>query len=84
MAFARERFYEKFTLFPRLTRWVAAKEYVAVDFYDGNILWDAINERTVICDIDFYQKSPYVGAMGLWGYKQFPKAYETIVKCSKI
>jgi serine/threonine-protein kinase len=50
---------------------VAAKEYVAIDFYDGSILWDAQNERTVVCDIDFYQKSPYVGRMGLWGSSRF-------------
>ncbi|MDR1263108.1 MAG: hypothetical protein LBK46_06425, partial [Oscillospiraceae bacterium] len=50
---------------------VAAKGYVAIDFYDGIIMWDAQNERTIICDIDFYQKSPYVGKMGLWGSARF-------------
>jgi serine/threonine-protein kinase len=50
---------------------VAAKGYVAIDFYDGSIMWDTENERTIICDIDFYQKSPYVGQMGLWGSTRF-------------
>ena len=51
--------------------YVAAKGYVAIDFYDGSIMWDAGNRRTIICDIDFYQKSPYVGRMGLWGSSRF-------------
>jgi serine/threonine-protein kinase len=51
--------------------YVAAKGYVAIDFYDGSIMWDTINERSVICDIDFYQKAPYFGDMGLWGSTRF-------------
>ncbi|MDR2361007.1 MAG: phosphotransferase, partial [Oscillospiraceae bacterium] len=50
---------------------VAERGYVAIDFYDGSIMYDLANERTVICDIDFYQKSPYVGSMGLWGSTRF-------------
>jgi len=50
---------------------VAAKGYVALDFYDGSILYDYKNERVIICDIDFYQKSPYVGDIGLWGSSRF-------------
>lgn len=50
---------------------VAARRYVALDFYDGNILWDEQNRRTIVCDIDFYQRSPYVGSMGLWGSTRF-------------
>lgn len=42
--------------------------YVAVDFYDGSILYDSATRKTVICDIDLYQKKPYVNDMGrLWG-----------------
>ena len=51
--------------------YVAAKGYVAIDFYDGSIMWDDKNERTILCDIDFYQKSPYIGRMGLWGSSRF-------------
>ncbi len=50
---------------------IAAKGYVAIDFYDGSIMWDAENERTIICDIDFYQKSPYVGRKDMWGSQRF-------------
>ena len=50
---------------------VAANGYVAIDFYDGSILYDYKNANVVICDIDFYQKSPYVGEMGLWGSSRF-------------
>ena len=45
--------------------------YVAIDFYDGSILYDYDNEKVIICDIDFYQKSPYVGEMGMWGSSRF-------------
>jgi len=50
---------------------VAERGYVAIDFYDGSIMWDQTHHRTVICDIDFYQRSPYVGRMGLWGSTRF-------------
>jgi serine/threonine-protein kinase len=50
---------------------VAERGYVAIDFYDGSIMWDTVNNRTIICDIDFFQKSPYVGKMGLWGSARF-------------
>ena len=45
--------------------------YVAIDFYDGSIMYDYENEKTMICDIDFYQKMPYRGEMGLWGSTRF-------------
>lgn len=38
--------------------------YVAVDFYDGSILYDFSNHRTTICDIDFYRKKPTINDMG--------------------
>jgi len=50
---------------------VAAKGYVAIDFYDGSILYDYNNKKVIICDIDFYQKAPYIGDMGLWGSSRF-------------
>ena len=47
---------------------VAAKGYVAVDFYDGSIMFDFIKEETILCDIDFYKKRPFINSMGrLWG-----------------
>jgi len=51
---------------------VAAKNYVAIDFYDGSILYDFGNEKTIVCDIDFYAKAPYTNRMGrLWGSSRF-------------
>ena len=50
---------------------VAARGYVAIDFYDGSILYDYDKKKVVICDIDFYQKAPYIGDMGLWGSSRF-------------
>jgi len=46
----------------------AGKGYTAVDFYDGSILWDFANRRTVICDIDFYTKGSAYGNEALWGH----------------
>ncbi len=46
--------------------------YVAIDFYDGCIMYDFGKRKTVICDIDFYAKSPYTNEMGrLWGSSRF-------------
>ena len=45
--------------------YVAAKGYVALDFYDGSILYDYDKEKVIICDIDLYQKSPFINANGL-------------------
>lgn len=47
--------------------------YVAVDFYDGSILYDFANDTTRICDIDFYRFGPSVNELGdkFWGSKRF-------------
>ncbi len=51
---------------------VAAKHYVAIDFYDGSILYDFEKNQTMICDIDFYTKMPYKNGIGrMWGSKRF-------------
>ena len=53
--------------------------YVAVDFYDGSIMYDEGSHKTTICDIDFFQKKPYVNDMGrMWGSVRFmsPEEYE--------
>jgi len=50
---------------------VAENKYVAIDFYADQILYDFINNKTIICDIDFYQKSPYYGDKGTWGSANF-------------
>lgn len=53
-------------------RHVAKQNYVAIDFYDGSVMYDFIKRKTVICDIDFYAKAPYVNEMGrMWGSDRF-------------
>ncbi|MBB6678004.1 hypothetical protein [Cohnella lubricantis] len=53
---------------------------MAVDFYDGSILYDFRIHRTKICDIDFYRLGPSVNDMGehFWGSKR-SKAPEEFV-----
>lgn len=58
---------------------VAKRGYVAIDFYDGSIMYDFNKGKTVICDIDFYTKAPYINNMGrMWGSSRFmsPEEYE--------
>ncbi len=74
--------YRKFRQLPLVTRlqiyedildfhaFVASQDYTAVDFYDGSIMWDISNGRTVICDIDFYTKAKVCGSEFLWGHMQ--------------
>lgn len=59
--------------------YVAKQGYVAIDFYDGSIMYDFENEKTIICDIDFYSKAPYTNEMGrLWGSSRFMSPEEFI------
>lgn len=56
----------------------AARGYVAVDFYDGSILYDPAAKQTLICDIDFFRKQPCTNDMGrMWGSSRFmsPEEY---------
>ena len=48
---------------------VESQGFVAVDFYDGSILYDFKNNKTKICDIDFYRNSPTINDLGnnFWG-----------------
>jgi serine/threonine-protein kinase len=58
---------------------VIDKGYVAIDFYDGSIMYDFDEKKTVICDIDFYSKQPYINCMGrMWGSSRFmsPEEYK--------
>jgi serine/threonine protein kinase len=51
---------------------VIKQGYVAIDFYDGSIMYDFDTEKTLICDIDLYSKMPYTNAMGrMWGSSRF-------------
>ena len=51
---------------------VAERGYVAIDFYDGCVMYDFGARKTYICDVDFYAKRPYVNTMGrMWGSSRF-------------
>ncbi|MDC3413164.1 serine/threonine protein kinase [Terrihalobacillus insolitus] len=60
--------------------YVESQNYVAVDFYDGSILYDFKNDETKICDIDFYRKAPSINELGknFWGASRSksPEEYE--------
>ncbi len=59
---------------------VHEKGYVAIDFYDGSIMYDFEQGKTMICDIDFYAKKPYINNMGrLWGSSRFMSPEEFIL-----
>ena len=58
--------------------YVAKKNYVAIDFYSDQILYDFEKDRVTVCDIDFYQKSPYYGDKGTWGSSNFVSPEERV------
>jgi len=58
--------------------YAAKQNYVAIDFYADQILYDFENDKTIICDIDFYQKSPYYGDKGPWGSSNFVSPEELV------
>jgi serine/threonine-protein kinase len=60
--------------------YVAAKGYIALDFYDGSILYDYDKEKVIVCDIDLYQKSPFIniGKMGIIGSARYVSPEERI------
>jgi len=58
---------------------VAKQNYVAIDFYDGSIMYDFDTNTTTICDIDLYSTSPFKNEMGrMWGSSRFmsPEEFE--------
>lgn len=53
-------------------QYVISVGYVAVDFYDGSIMYDFESGKLTICDIDLYRKAPVVNDMGrMWGSSRF-------------
>jgi len=58
-----------------------SKDYVAVDFYDGSIMYDFEKDIVTICDIDFFRKSPAINDMGenFWGTKRLKSPEEYIL-----
>lgn len=58
---------------------IASQDYVAIDFYDGSVLYDFESGKTTICDIDLFRKQPCVNDMGrMWGSSLFqaPEEYQ--------
>lgn len=54
--------------------YVHDRGYVAIDFYDGSVMYDACDRegKTTICDIDFFGRKPYYNHMGrMWGSSSF-------------
>lgn len=43
---------------------VNEKGYIAVDFYDGSLMYDFENKQITICDIDLFRKEPVINDMG--------------------
>ncbi len=57
--------------------YVASQKYVAIDFYDGSIMYDFENGQTTFCDIDFFRKQPCINDMGrMWGSSLFQSPEE--------
>ena len=40
------------------------KDYIAIDFYDGSIMYDFTTHESMICDVELYQKKPVVNSIG--------------------
>ncbi len=58
---------------------IAHMGYVAIDFYDGSIMYDFNTNKTIICDIDLYNKGPLINDVGrMWGSSRFmsPEEFE--------
>lgn len=60
--------------------YVISQGYVAVDFYDGSVMYDFEKNKTTICDIDFFRKAPCVNDMGrMWGSSRFMSPEEFVL-----
>lgn len=64
----------------RFMEYVHSAGFVAIDFYDGSIMYDFSEEKTVICDIDFFRKKPCINDMGrIWGSSLFQSPEEYVL-----
>lgn len=68
------------TLFSFLEE-TAKSGYVAVDFYDGSILYDFRTSRLTICDIDLFTRAPSINTRGegYYGSKRLKAPEEYIL-----
>lgn len=59
---------------------VEDQSYVAIDLFDGSILYDFQNRITKVCDVDWYKKKPVINHLGasFGGSDRFksPEEYE--------
>jgi serine/threonine-protein kinase len=58
---------------------VEQQRYVAIDLYDGSLMYDFRSNTMKLCDIDYYRPMPYVNSMGrMWGSSRFmsPEEFE--------
>ncbi|MCR8842280.1 serine/threonine protein kinase [Paenibacillus sp. SC116] len=56
------------------------KNYVAVDFYDGSLIYNFTTNEMNICDIDYYHKKPLINTLGtFYGSKRFMSPEEFIL-----
>ncbi len=58
---------------------VERRGYVAVDLYDGSLIYDFDKHFMKICDIDLYRKGSFTNTMGrMWGSSRFmsPEEFE--------
>lgn len=53
-------------------QYVHSRGYLAVDFYDGSVMYGFESGRTTVCDVDFFVRKPYINTMGrMWGSSKF-------------
>lgn len=79
MAMNTQKKLDVFRSIQHFLAYVHKEGYVAIDFYDGSILYDFSQGKTLICDIDFFAKKPCFNHMGrMWGSSVFqsPEEYE--------
>ena len=64
---------------------VNEKGYVAIDFYDGSLMYDFALDEIHICDIDFFKKAPVINDIGMdWFGTKRLKAPEEYIEGSVI
>ena len=57
--------------------YIVNRNCVAIDFYDGSIIYDAESKKTTICDIDFFRKQLCINDMGrMYGSSLFQSPEE--------
>ena len=60
--------------------YVGHQNYLAVDFYDGSIMYNPKTRKTTICDIDFFRRLPTQNDMGrMWGSSKFQAPEEYVL-----